>query len=161
MHPAFMPTGWNSMQQGHDDTVMWIMWSSNLLLLCWAYFYWLGISVLCECNCHILRLLPHFSAKCAYRIYFQQKLAFLMAILILFVFLLPISIRFRYLDHLVAPSMCLDPCGRRWGSWFQAILYHISASYLVFMQSAYFFKMPHKTGMPNWCSHLSGWHRIC
>ena len=31
------------------------------------------------------------------------------------VFLLPISIRFRYLDHLVAnrmaPSMCLDPCG--------------------------------------------------
>jgi len=66
-----------------------------------------------------------------------------MAILILIVFLLPISIRFRYLDHLVAhkmaPSRCLDPYGMSWGSWFQAILYHISAAYLVFMQSAYFF----------------------
>jgi len=42
--------------------------------------------------------------------FFPQKLAFLMAILILFVSLTPISIRFRYLDHLVAnrmaPSMC-------------------------------------------------------
>ena len=58
--------------------------------------------------------------------------------------LLVISIRFRYLDHLVAnrmaPSMCLDPCGTRWGSWFQAILYHTSAAYLVFMWSAYFLK---------------------
>jgi len=68
----------------------------------------------------------HISAKCAYCI-----LAFSTAILILFVFLLPISIRFRYLDHLIAnriaPSMCLDPCGTRWDSWFQAILYHICA----------------------------------
>jgi len=44
---------------------------------------------------------------------------------------------FYYLDHLVAnrmaPTMCLDLCGTRWGSWFQAILYHISA-YLVFMR---------------------------
>ena len=70
-----------------------------------------------------------------------HKLAFSTAILILFVFLLPISIMFRYLDHLIAnrmaPSMCPDPCGTRWGSWFQGILYHISA-YLVFMRSAYF-----------------------
>ena len=63
--------------------------------------------------------------------FFPHKLALSTAILLLFVFLLPISIRFRYLDHLVAnrmaPSMCPDPCGTRWGSWFQAILCHISA----------------------------------
>ena len=76
--------------------------------------------------------------------FFPQKLAFSMAILILFVSLTPISIRFRYLDHLVAnrmaPSMCPDPCGTKWGSWFQAILYYISDAYLVFMLSAYFLK---------------------
>ena len=61
---------------------------------------------------------------CAYFAYFSKvrishifphKLAFSAAILILFVFLLPISIRFCYLNHLVAnrmaPSMCPDPCG--------------------------------------------------
>ena len=45
---------------------------------------------------------------------------------------LPISIMFCHLDHLVAnrmaPSMCPNHCGTRWGSWFQAILYHISAT---------------------------------
>ena len=40
----------------------------------------------------------------------------------------------------MAPSMCPDPCGRRWGRWFQAILYHISAAHLVFMRSAFFKK---------------------
>ena len=73
---------------------------------------------------------------------FLHKLAFSTAVLILFVILLPISIRFRYLDHLIAnrmaPSMCPNPCGTRWRSWFQAILYHISAAYLAFMRSAYF-----------------------
>jgi len=62
------------------------------------------------------------------------------------------SVRFHYLDHLVAsrmaPSMCPEPCGTRWGSWFQAILYHLSATYLVFMWSAYLFQMPHTTAMP-------------
>jgi len=55
-----------------------------------------------------------------------------MAILTFFVFLLglPISIRFRYLDHLVANIM--GPCVRipvepDGGSWLQAILYRISA----------------------------------
>jgi len=85
----------------------------------------LGMSVLCEyaiaayfSKVHMLHIFPH-------------KLAFLTAILILFVFLLPISIWFRYLNHPVAnrmaPSMCLDLCGTRWGSWFQVVLYHISA----------------------------------
>jgi len=64
----------------------------------------------------------------------------------------PISTRFRYLDHLtanrMAPSMCLDPCGTGWGSWFQAILYHISAAYLVFMWSANLFKC-----RTNWHAH--------
>jgi len=66
---------------------------------------------------------PHISAKCTYRKFFPHKLAFSTAILILFVFLLPISIRFRYLDHVVAnrtaPSMCPDPHGTRWGSFKQ------------------------------------------
>ena len=70
-------------------------------------------------------------------------MAFLTAILIFFVFLLPISIRFHYLDHLVAirmaSSMCPDPCGTIWVCWFQAILCHILAAYLVFIQSAFFF----------------------
>ena len=68
-------------------------------------------------------------------------------------FLLPISIRFCYLDHLVAnrmaPSMCPDPCGTRWGSWFQAILYHISAYFRrifgVYAVRIFFFKVSHKT----------------
>jgi len=71
---------------------------------------------------------------------------------IISVFLLPISIRFRYLDRLIAnrmaPSMCPDPCGTRWGGWFQAVLYHISAAYLAFVRSKNFLKMPHKTDMP-------------
>jgi len=66
--------------------------------------------------------LPHILLIAAFLAYFSKvrklhiflhKLAFSTAILILFVFLLPIYIRFRYLDHLVAnrmaPSMCLDP----------------------------------------------------
>ena len=92
------------------------------------------------CDCHIFRILTHFFtylAKCAYRRFFLHKVAFLTAILIFFVFLLPISIRFHYLDHLVAirmaSSMCPDPCGTIWGCWFQAILYHILAAYLVFI----------------------------
>ena len=79
---------------------------------------------------HIAKFLGYFgkSARIAY--FFPRKLAFSTAVLTFFVFLLPISIRFCYLKHLVAnrmaPFMCLDPCGTRWGSWFQAVLYHIS-----------------------------------
>ena len=101
---------------------------------------------------HISAIFAYFSKVCISYI-FQDKLAFSTAILILFVFLLLISITFCYRDHPVAnrmaPSMCPDPCGTRWGSWFQAVLYHISAAYLAFMRSAYFNKMPNKTGMPS------------
>jgi len=104
------------------------------------------------CDCHMFGILPHFShisAKSIYRVHFPHKLAFSTAFLILFVFLLPISIRFRYLDlvaNRLAPSMCPDPCGMRWGSWFQAILYHISTYFcrvfgvcLCPMRCTYFF----------------------
>ena len=77
----------------------------------------------------VLCLLPHFRIlyKSVHIAYFPLKLAFLTVILVLFVFLLPISIRFRYLDHLVAnrmaPSVCPDPCGtgvqsfkKKWGT---------------------------------------------
>ena len=40
----------------------------------------------------------------------------------------------------MAPTMCQDPRGTRWGSWFWAILCDISSAYLVFMRSAYFLK---------------------
>jgi len=90
----------------------------------------------------ILPYFSHTSAKCTYRIFFSTQTGTLVASLTLFVFLLPISIRFRYLDHLVAnrmaPSMCPENWGMRCGSWFQAILYHISAIYLAFMRSTYF-----------------------
>ena len=52
-----------------------------------------------------------------------------------------VSVTYFYLvANRMASSMCPDPCGTRWGSWFQAILYHVSAAYLMFMWSTYFFK---------------------
>jgi len=98
-----------------------------------AYFAYCRIFRIFQRSAHIAYFPPH-------------KLAFSTAILVLFVFILPISIRFRYLDHLVAnrmaPSTCPDPCGTRWGSWFFKqfciIFPHISTAYLVFMRSAYF-----------------------
>jgi len=50
----------------------------------------------------------HISAKCTYCIFSPHKLAFSTAILTLYVVLLPISIRFHYLDHLVANRMALS-----------------------------------------------------
>ena len=154
----------------------------HLLLTCWSRaeslqrrMNWLGCSLrgqTCGPRNHVLAArqfyanmqLPHSSLSAAFFTDFSKvrtshiflhRLAFSTAILILSVFILPISIRFRYRDHLVAnrmaPSMCPDPCGMRWGSWFQAILYHIPA-YLCRLFSVYvvhvFFKMPHETGMP-------------
>ena len=90
----------------------------------------------------LLRIFRIFQQSEHIAYFFPHQLAFSTTFFILFVFLLPISIRFRCLNHLVAnrmaSSMSPDPCGTRWGSWFQAILYHISASYLAFMRSAYF-----------------------
>jgi len=107
------------------------------------------------CNCCIFRIFQQgLHIAC-----FSHKLAFMTAILILFVFLLPISIRFRYRDHLVAnrmaPSMCPDPSGTRRGSWFQPVLCHISAAIwrlcdpLIFGKNATYCK----TGVPN-VSHV-------
>jgi len=66
----------------------------------------LGMSVLCEyataeyfTYCRIFHIFQQ-SAHITY--FFPHRLAFSTAILILVVFLLPISITFRYLDHLVA-----------------------------------------------------------
>ena len=96
----------------------------------------LSMSVLCEyaITAHFAycRIFARFSKVRTSHI-FLHKLAFSTVILTLSVLPLPISIRFRYLGHLVAnrtaPSTCLDPCGKRWGSWFQVILYHISAHF--------------------------------
>jgi len=89
---------------------------------------------------------------------FPHKLAFSTAIFkILFVFLLPISVRFRYLDQLLANRMApscvrttVEPDGVVGFKQFCTIIFpHISAAYLAFVRSAYFLvKMPHKTDMP-------------
>ena len=83
----------------------------------------LDMSVFCDCR--IFRLLSHlftYFSKMHISHIFLHKLAFSKAILTLFVFLLSVSIRFCYLDHLIAnimaPSMCRDPCGTRCSSWF-------------------------------------------
>ena len=75
----------------------------------------LGVSV--SCKYATTAFFAYFSKVRISHIFFPHKLAFSTAVLILFLFLLPISIRFRYLDHLVANrmalSMCPDPCGMR------------------------------------------------
>jgi len=117
------------------------------------------VSFMQMCDCCIFRLLSHFPNI------FPHKLAFLTSMLILFVFvlpLLPIYIRFCYLDHLVANSMA--PCVQIPVEWdgvegfkqFCTIFPHFSAAYLLFMQSSYFFKMPHKTDMPNLQDQVRG-----
>jgi len=124
------------------------------------------VSFMRICDCSIFRILPHFrifQQSVHITCFFSHELSFSTAMLIFFVFLLPISITFCYLNHLfanrMAPSTCPDPCGTRWGSWFQAILYHISTTYLVFMRFAYFFKMPHETDMPKYGN--AGGNRVC
>ena len=63
------------------------------------------MSVLCE-----YATAAYFSKVHMSHIFFPHKLAFSAAILILFVFLLPISIRFRYLDCLWLPTEWHHPC---------------------------------------------------
>ena len=63
---------------------------------------------------HIAIFFAYFSKACIFAYFFPYKMAFLTTILIFFCFLLPLSIRFRYLDHLVANRRCLDPCGTRY-----------------------------------------------
>jgi len=88
------------------------------------------MSVLCEYT-----IATYFTYCCIFCIFQQSahKLAFSMAILILFVFLLPVSIRFCYLDHPVANNGTIhvsEPLWNKRGSWFQVILYHISAYFM-------------------------------
>jgi len=94
------------------------------------------------------------SARIAY--FFPHKFAFSTTILVLFVFLLPISIRFRYLDiwlPTVWQHPCVRPCGTRSDSQFQATLYHITAYFChifgAYAVRIYCFYMLHKTDMPN------------
>ena len=93
------------------------------------FVHWISMSVLHE-----------YFSKVHIPYFFRINWHISAAILILIVFLLPIYIRFRYLDHLVAnrmaSSMCLDPCGMRWGSWFQTFLYHISTTFGVYVVCA-------------------------
>ena len=108
---------------------------------------------------HLLRnklyIYIHISAKCAYSIFLRINWHFRRHFKNIICVSMGISIRFRYLDHLVvnkmAPSMCPDPCGTRWSSWFQAILYHISAYFcrIFGIYAVRVFLMPHKTDTPS------------
>jgi len=77
----------------------------------WFTPFRVAMSVLCEYG--IAAFFAYFSRMRASR-FFPHRLAFSTAILTSFVSPLPISIRFRYLDLLVAnrmaPSTCPDPC---------------------------------------------------
>jgi len=79
------------------------------------------VSFMRICDCSIFRILPHFrifQQSVHITCFFSHELSFSTAMLIFFVFLLPISITFCYLNHLfanrMAPSTCPDPCGMRW-----------------------------------------------
>jgi len=121
------------------DTVCIVFGRVSVMLHCLSVCpVYLGKLVLCDCC--IFRFLSHFLhvlAKCAYCI-FLHKLAFSTAILTLFVFILPISVRFRYLDCPVAKRMatpmCLEPLWNEIGiiSFKQFCTYYISA-YLLFV----------------------------
>jgi len=108
------------------------------------------------CDCRIYMHFFAYFSKVRILHIFLHKMAFSTAIFILFVFLLPISIKFRYLDHLfvnrMAPCMRLDLCGTRCCSWFPAVLYHTSAYFHrifgVYAIRIFLIKMPHKTDMP-------------
>ena len=69
------------------------------------------------CDC---RIFAYFSKVCMSHI-FPHKLAFSMAILILLEFLLPISIRFFYLDHLVAMCPSIHVSGPQWNEMTQLV----------------------------------------
>jgi len=99
---------------------------------------------------HILHTAAFFAYFSKVRVshIFPHKLAFSTAVIIFFVFplLVLISIRFRYLDRLVAnrmpTSMCPNPVERDGVVGFKqfcAIFQHISTVYVVFIRSAYFF----------------------
>jgi len=136
---------WDSHGYNHNWPTIYINWIYVPLLSvtpC-TYTKYSSVRVLTRhvsfmriCNCHIFRIMPHFShnisAKCVHRIFFPHKLAFSTAILILIVFLLPISVEwagvvgFKQFCIIFLPHIwCL--CGP-----------HI------------FLKMPHKTVMPNY-----------
>ena len=103
----------------------------------WFIFHILSVFRIFHQSAHIAYFPPH-------------KLALSTAILIFTMFLLPISITFHYLDHLVAnrmaPSMCPATYGRRPGSLFQAILYHISAQGCGTTQTSQWFRFRVFTG---------------
>jgi len=111
----------------------------------------LGMSILCEyaiaayfAYCPIFL---HISANWTYHIFFPHKLAFLTAILILFVFLLPISITFCYLHHLVANRMA-PTLWNEMGSSFKQFC-TIFPLHIWCLCVLHIFKMPHKTDMPS------------
>jgi len=119
--------------------IMWLLTYSNIYVIICAFVC--GPSLCCSsleisrtavashrhvnfmhiCDCHTDSLIAafflHISANCAYRIFFCINWHFRRHFNIICV-----SIRFRYLDHLVAnrmaPSMCPDSRGTRWSSWF-------------------------------------------
>ena len=105
--------------------------------------------------------LPHISLIAAFVAYFSKvrmshifphKSAFSTAIFISLTFLLPISIRFRYLDHLVANRMApaVPASGPMWKG--MGVVWLVSSSFVPYFRRTFgvyavpiFFLMPHKT----------------
>jgi len=115
------------------------------------------------CQSYANMRLPHISLIAEFFAYirkvrishiFSHKLAFFDGNFNIICVLLPTSIRVRYLNHLVANSCRMHhprvrtPVERDGVVGFKqfcTVFPHISAAYLVFLRSAYFFKVPHKT----------------
>jgi len=95
----------------------------------------------------------------------QHKLAFSTTILISSAFLLPILLLGFVTSTIWLPTEWHHPCvwtpvhGTRWGSWFQAILYHLPAYFRcvfgIYAIRIFLVKMSHKTDTPNCLS----WHQ--
>ena len=129
----------------------------STLHVMWGGWLWMSIcdswlsmhaSFVRICACRIFSFLPHFShnsAKCAHHIFSLHNLVFLTAILILFVFILPIPIRFCYLDRLWSEM------GQLVSSNSVPYFCHVFHVYAICI---FIIKMPHKTDMPNCCSEL-------
>ena len=112
--------------------------------------------------------LPHISHVAAFFAYlskvrvshiFPHKLAFSTAVLILFVFLFPISIRFRYLDHDCQQNGTIHVSGPMCNELVSSSLFpHISAYFHrifgVYAIRIFLIKMQHKTDIPTYYAAL-------
>ena len=112
------------------------------------------VSFMWICDCSILPHFLHVSAKCAYCTFSPH---FLTAILILFVFPLPVCVRFRYLDLWLQQNVTIHVSGPLWNEtgWLVSSnsvpYFHVFPLHVWCLCGPHiFFKMPHRTDIPSY-----------